>query len=251
MQEAGNLNKVMTLISSLSSDKKEYMNHYLRNAPRWFLESMQVVQKEKNNVFIEEGTRVDQVHLLIDGIVRAIDYRIFGIEYDYMWFYAIKAFGAMEILLKMDEYKTTLMTVTPCTFLVVPRNKFETWMFNDMNALHMELEDMGTSLLEQARKERVFLFLQGMDRLIYLFTQIYERSKKDGDVLVSRTRKELSERSGLSIKTINRSITKMVQNGYITREGNKIRITHDQYLAMKAYLSPTVEADISQRLYFG
>ena len=251
MPEVGNINKVVALINSLTGERREYINRYLRNAPRWFLESMQVVQKEKNSVFIEEGTRIEYIHLLTDGVVSAIDYRILGIEYDYMSFHPIKVFGAMEVLLKINEYKTTLMTATPCTMLVVPRSKFESWMFNDMNALHMEIEDMGISLLEQARKERVFLFLQGMDRLIYLFIQIYEQSKNNDDILIARTRKELSERSGLSIKTINRSISKMEECGYITRNGNKMRVSREQYLAMKEYLSPTVEAEVNQRLYFG
>lgn len=235
------INKIVALQNSLAGEKKEYLNRYLDNSPLWFLESMQIVRKEKNSIFIEENADVDYVYILVDGIVRAIDYRICGIVYDYMWFYSVKVFGAMEILLKMEKYKTTLKTVTDCTMIVISKNKFEKWMLNDINALHMEIESMGSYLLEQARKERVFLFLQGIDRIIYLFTQIYEQSSENNQCLLNLTRVELSERSGLSVKTINRSIKKMEENGYFSRNGNKIIISKKQYLIMKEYLAPIVD----------
>jgi len=237
----GNINYIISVLDSLTGERKEYINRYLANAPRWFLESMQIVYKDKNEIFIEENKNVDMVYFLIDGIVRAIDYRFFGIEYDYMWFYAIKVFGAMEVLLNIEKYKTTLMTVTKCTLLIVPKSKFEKWMMNDISALLMETKSMGCYLLEQARKERVFLFLQGADRVSYLFTQIYEQSNENGVCVLSLTRKELSERSGLSIKTINRAIKTMEEKGDISRIGNKIIVKQTQYLKMKAYLKPITD----------
>lgn len=241
MAAEDNINKILALLNSLTGEKKEYINRYLCNSPRWFLESMQIVRKEKNSIFIEENTEVDNVYILIDGVVRAIDYRIFGIVYDYMWFYSVKVFGAMEILFNIEKYKTTLMTVTDCTMLVISKSKFENWMINDMSALRMEIESMGNYLLNQARKERLFLFLQGIDRIIYLITQIYEQSNEKNPCILKLTRMDLSERSGLSIKTINRSVKKMEEENYISRSGSKIIITNKQYLAMKEYLAPIVD----------
>ncbi|MFU0828790.1 MAG: CRP/FNR family transcriptional regulator, cyclic AMP receptor protein [Lachnoclostridium sp.] len=235
------IKKLMELQKSLPSEKQEYLNRYLKNSPLWFLESMQIVHKEKDCIFIAENAEVDYVYILVDGIVKAIDYRICGIVYDYMWFYAIEVFGAMEILLNMDKYKTTLKTVTDCTMIVMSKSKYERWLFNDIHALHMEIESIGRYLLEQARKERVFLFLQGVDRIIYLFTQIFEQSNEKNRCVLNLTRVEISERSGLSVKTINRAIKKMTEEGYISRDGNKIIISYNQYLAMKKYLTPIVD----------
>lgn len=241
MLEGNNTNQIIALKNTLSDEHKNFLNNYLSNAPHWFWESLQIVQKDKNQIFIKEGLDVDTVFILIHGMVKAIEYRICGIVYDYMWFYPIKVFGAMEVLLKMEKYRTTLMTITPCTMLVVSKSKFEAWMMSDLNALNIEIEAMGRSLLEQARKERVFLFLFGNDRMIYLFSQLYEQTAKDDMCVLKLTRGQLSERAGLCIKTINRSIQKMEKSGYIGRVGNKITITKKQYLAMKEYLSHIVD----------
>ena len=241
MLEEENISKIINLQKSLSGDQKEYLNTYLSNAPRWLLESMQIIHKDKNSIFIKENLDVDWVYILVEGVVRAIDYRFFGIAYDYMWFYSIKVFGAMETLLNIERYKTTLMTVTPCTLITIPKGNFEKWMMNDIHAMRMEMESIGNYLLEQARKERVFLFLQGADRLTYLFTQIYEQNREKDKCILSITRKDLSERSGLSIKTINRSVKTMEEKGYVSRLGHKIIITTGQYQIMKAYLAPYMD----------
>jgi cAMP-binding proteins - catabolite gene activator and regulatory subunit of cAMP-dependent protein kinases len=241
LSDEGNISQIIALNNTLTGERRKYLNNYLSNAPRWLLESFQVVQKPKNSIFIQETKPVDYVYFLIDGIVRAIEYRFFGIEYDYMWFYPVKVFGAMEILLNIPNYKTTLMTVTPCKLLIIPKSKYEKWLMNDINALRMEIESMGHYLLEQARKERVFLFLQGSDRVMYLFTQIYEQNENKEKCVLTITRKELSERSGLSIKTINRSINIMEENGYLSRTGHKIIITKKQYGQMKEYLLPILD----------
>lgn len=232
-------NTYNALLKDLSKETKEYLNRYFKDAPSWFLESLQVVHKEKNNVFIQEGCPVDNIYILVDGIVRAIDYRIFGIAYDYMWFYSVSVFGNLEIVLQIEKYKTTLMTVTDCTMLVILRSKFEKWIMNDNNALRMESQYICNSLLEQARKERAFIFLQGIDRVMYLFVQSYEQTGK-GKCVINLTRKELSERSGLCIKTINRSVKKLFEDQYIDRSGNKIIISNNQYKIMKQYLEPLV-----------
>lgn len=235
------IEEVIDLINSLQGNEKEYLNKYLENAPMWILDSFRIVHMEKDYVFIKEKTDVDTVYLLVNGIVKAIDYRIFGIAYDYMWFYPIKVFGVMEILLDLEKYMSTLITVTPCTMMVISKKKFEDWMRNDINALFLETKSMGTYLLEQARKERIFLFAQGIDRVTLLFIHLYEKISDNNQCVLKITRQEIADRSGLSIKTINRAIKTMTEKGYISRDKNKIIILENQYLKMKEYISLKIE----------
>ncbi len=225
----------------LPSEQAEYLKQYLSNAPYWVFEAMQVSKKEKNVVFIEENTPADYVYILLDGTIRAMDYRIRGVAYDYMRLSAVHVFGAMEGFFKMNTYMTTLETATPCTFLVLSKKNYEKWIWEDKNALRMEVQSMGSYLLEQTRVSRLFLFLQGTDRIMYMFVKHYEKSKAEGDYVVELSRQELAERSGFSIKTINRSIKKLEEDGYISRKGHKIIMSHAQYVMMKEYLNEIVD----------
>lgn len=236
-----NINKVLTLRNCLKDKEKEYLSQYLANAPMWLLDAFQIVNMKKETVFIKENTEVDTIYILVEGIVKGIDYRILGIAYNYMRFYPIKVFGTMEILLELEKYMTTLITVTPCKMLVISRNKFEEWMRKDINTLLLETKSMGSYLLEQARKERVFLFVQGIDRVVLLFIQFYEEMAENKKCILKLTRQDIADYSGLSIKTINRAVNKMKTEGYISREGNKIIILESHYLNMKEYMSSRVD----------
>lgn len=235
---------ILDLAKSLPKTESEYLREILKDAPLWLFDCLNVQKYNKEEVLVREHTSVDKVFILLEGIVRAVDHRIFGIEYDYMRFYPIKIFGSLEILLDLDEYKTTLNTVTQCTFLVLAKDKYKKWIERDLNALLMETKAMGTYLLEQGLKERAFLFLNGKDRLFMVFIKNYENQRETvGRCILNYTRQELSDFSGLSIKTINRSIKKMEEDQYISRRGNKILISKEQYDKMKSYIKNIISED--------
>ena len=224
--------------------KSQYLREYLKNAPYWVVESLAVVKKKKDMVIVEENAKADTVYILVEGTVSAIDYRIKGFAYDYMWFYPIEVFGAMELFFEKPLYMTTLKAVTDCTFLVLSREQYKRWVWNDNNALRMECKSMGKYLLDQNRIARVQLFLQGMDRIMYMFVLHYEKNitrPQDKILVVTSSRQVIAEKSGLSIKTVNRSIKKMEEEGLISKNGRKILISWEQYLKMKSYLDSIVD----------
>jgi CRP/FNR family cyclic AMP-dependent transcriptional regulator len=150
-----------------------------------------------------------------------------------MWFYPVISFGGMEVLLDLEDYQTTLSTMTTCTMLVIPRTVFEQWIKNDNKALSMEVKSMGSLLLEEVKKERIFLFMPAFDRVVYLLTQIYEQTAENKICTIKLTHQDLADRTGLSLKTINRSLKELELEAHIGRIGNKIVINESQYSYMK------------------
>ena len=235
---------ILKVTEVLEAEKRDYLNRLFSNAPLWLIQSMNIRKYDKDKVFIFEDEPVDFVYILYDGIVRAVDHRIFGMEYDYIRFQGIKIFGSMEILLDIDAYRTTLSTVTPCSLFVMKKEDFRRWIEKDINALLMETKSMGTYMLEQSRKERIFLFLNGMDRLMIIFMEYYDNHQdSSGKAVLKLTRQELSDVSGMSVKTINRSVKKMEEEQFIGRDGNKIIVTKKQYNEMKDYINLMIAED--------
>lgn len=228
--------KVMTLLEA-GSDGEGYARQFFEYAPEWLMDTFQMVDLEENTIFIRENTKVELIYILLKGAVKATDYRVFGITYDFMRFHPMMAFGSMEILLGQPLYKTTLITVTPCVLLVTARSNFERWLSEDMKAYRLESNTMVSYLLEQGRRERIFLFMQGTDRVMYLFMQLFEESGSEEKNRMFRiTRQEMSDYTGLCVKTINRAMMKLEEEGYIGRMGTRIVISVEQYREMKAYI---------------
>lgn len=235
------MSEVDRLLSQLSKERSCYLENYLKNAPRWLLEAFQVVTLPKDTAFVHENEPVKTVYILVEGIVKATDLRIYQINYDFMWFYPVEVFGAMEFLLDDNTYQTTLYTVTQCRMLKISKEQFGQWMVTDINALRMQTKAMTSYLLEQCRKERLYLFMEGEDRVSLLFTHLYEKSANGGRAVIRLRRDDIAKNTALSVRTVNRTIVEMIDKGILKKEGQKLILTHEQYERLRAQLKNRID----------
>lgn len=239
--EKSSLYQALPFLSELDKDRRQQFEEYFRSAPAWLMDSFHVVDMEKDTVFIRENTPADTVYFIGNGMIKAIDYRIFGIAFDFMRFEGLYAMGGMEVVMDLDTYRTTLQTVTPCTIVKITREKFAEWLRTDIRALKQEAKMIGEYLLEQGRSSRAYLFLQGADRLALLLSDMYKKYAKNGYLFVDSTRQELSDSSGLCVKTVNRAVKKFEEQGFITRKGSKFSIDEGQYLKIREAVSRLID----------
>lgn len=241
--EARYLEKAIPFLKKMESEKREQVIAYFKTAPVWLLEAFVVEEMEKGTIFVREGEPVETVFFILDGTIKATDYRFYGITFDFMRFDKVYAMGGMEIIMDLDTYRTTLQTVTKCHVLKLPKAKFEKWIKTDIEALKHEAKMVGEYLLEQGRSSRAFLFLQGADRLAMLFVQRYESYAKDGVLRMKGDRQSLSDATGLCVKTINRGVKKFSEDGMITKNGRQIVIDREQYIRLKSTIDAVIEPD--------
>jgi len=142
------------LLADLSPEKKQQVLRHFRTAPDWLLEQISVVSFPADTIFIREGQPAYNVYVVASGTVKAIEYRVLGVQYDFIQFTKVYAMGGMEVLMDLALYRTTLKTVEPCIAIQLSREAFEKWIFSDIEALRYEARLMGEYLLEQGRLAR-------------------------------------------------------------------------------------------------
>ncbi|MDO5293633.1 MAG: Crp/Fnr family transcriptional regulator [bacterium] len=233
--------EILTLFETLDIKTKGYMKDYFKNAPEWVYDSCSVIALEKNDIFITENSKVQNVYLLVEGFVKATDFRIQGAIYNFMWFQPVIAFGALEVLLGETTYKTTLMASTACKLIKMPKVIYEKWVKEDVNALFIESSQTALHLMNQSRRERVYLFMQAVDRLAYFMINYYDQFEINGVCQVRLTRQDLSDCTGVSCKTITRSLTNLMEKGCVGKKGNKIMINAEQYNRLSQYIAEIVD----------
>ena len=194
------LYNAISVLGEIDKEKYEELKAYFAGAPKWLIDSFQIIRMEKDYTFIRENEPVRYIYLIIEGIVRAADYRIYGIVYDFMRVNTLEAMGGMELVLDLPAYTATI-----------------------------------------DRKSRAYLFLQGADRLALYLVDNYKKNEKNGVFFVSSSRTELSEMTGLCVRTVNRAVKKFHENGWITKEGNKFSINKEQYMKMNETVSALIE----------
>lgn len=239
--EMNSLYRALPFLVELDKNRREQFEEYFRSAPAWLMDSFRIVEMDKDVIFVRENATADSIYFIAKGAIKAVDYRIYGIAFDFMRFEGLYAMGGMEVVMDLDTYRTTLQTVTPCTIVKIPRDKFAEWLRTDIRALKQEAKTIGEYLLEQGRSGRAYLFLQGADRLALLLTDMYKKYARNGSLYVDGTRQELADASGLCVKTVNRAVKKFEDKGWITRRGSKFSIDDAQYRQMQIAVSRLIE----------
>ena len=207
----------------LNKESHMYLEKFLKNAPMWLLEEFHEVNISKDTEFVSENDPANTVYILLTGVVKATDIRVFPVVYDFIRFYPIEIFGAMEFLLREDTYRTTLITVTNCKFLKLSIEQFSKWVLNDINAMKMFTEAMTRYLLDQCRKERLYLFLQGEERVLLFLSDIYEKNGLADEIVINISRNDLAKGTALSVRTVNRTIKELIKEGFLVK-GFQIRL---------------------------
>ncbi len=241
MVEQKYLYQVLPFLNELPQEKRQQLEEYFHTAPVWLMDSFKIEEMDKGHIFVRENAPVDSIYVVARGVIKATDYRVFGVAYDFMHFEGTYAMGGMEIVMDLGYYRTTLQTVTPCTMITIPKQQFAKWLETDIKALKQEAKAITGYLVTEARQGRAFLFLQGIERLKMLLTQKYEAYNVNGVFETSSTRNELAEESGLCVKTINRSVKKLEEEELIGRKGNHITINRQQYEIMKDSVSKILD----------
>ena len=125
-------------------------------------------------------------------------------------------------------------------FLKIPRDSFEKWILKDVDALQMETERIIGYLLDQSRKERLYVLLPGNERVYLILTNLYETYGKFDTYSVYMSRKDFSEVTGLSERTITRALKELEEKKLITRNGWNIVMTWNQYNKIKKLMKDQI-----------
>ena len=233
----------LVFLKEIDEERQRQFEEYFENAPLWLLDAFQTEEMKKETTLTREGEPVDIIFFIGSGIVEAVDYRVYGVPYSYMQFSEVHALGGMELIMDLDTYMTTLRTVTDCIIVKLPRAIFEKWMYSNIRIMKLEAKRMGEYLYEESRNNRLFLFLQGSDRLALLFVDRYERYSKNGLLHVIGNRQNLADETGLCVKSISRGVKKFLTEGLISKKGNQIYIDKEQYEGLKKIVSLKIDLD--------
>lgn len=236
MTETQLLNR-FPVLAELPSDKKAQVFAHFQTAPLWLLDEIRLIDLPKDTVFIREGQPATHVYVVASGTIKAIEYRVFGVQYDFIQFTKVYSLGGMESIMDLDTYRTTLKTVEPSVALCIPRASFEKWIDSDVVAMKYEAKLMGEYLLEQGRLAREYMFLPGPERLAKLFVRKYEKYAKNGILTIKENRQSLANETGFGTKTVNRAVKSLADGGYISKTDRAIVINKDQYESLKRLIS--------------
>ncbi|WP_024294402.1 Crp/Fnr family transcriptional regulator [Lacrimispora indolis] len=155
---------------------------------------------------------------------------------------AIDFIGEVTILACMERTSVTIEAVTDNVVAYISRKDAERWLSEDINILRLASKHTAFKLYRSSYTNGAKLFYPPayllLDYIVRFGRQNGMDNKKPSENLtINRTRQLLQEEIGVNVKTLNRTIYQLKQEGFFHVCKGKISFSREQYEAAVIWLN--------------
>lgn len=143
---------------------------------------------------------------------------------------AIDFIGEVTILAGKEKTSVTIETLTECVVFLISRADFEMWISRDIHFLRLISHKIAYKLYRSSYNRGAKLFYPPtflfLDYLVkYALSHDIDHL---GEITLKKTREGIREELGMTVKTINRTITKLKSDGLIGIRKGKVTLNLEQ-----------------------
>ena len=139
--------------------------------------------------------------------------------------------GEVTILAGMEKTSVTIVALTETTVIYFSRKDFEHWIEEDIHFLRLVSHKIAYKLYRSSYNRGARLFYPPnfilLDYVLKQAAQLGIGKKKE--ITIPKTRQEMYEECGITVKTLNRTISKLKEDGLISIKKGKISMNLAQY----------------------
>jgi len=139
--------------------------------------------------------------------------------------------GEQEVIAEIGESQATVRTVTECRVLEMHPNDFWEWIKNDANAAIILLKHLAKRLNLETQKAGVQLYYPTSRLIKQFIIDQYEASGKQTYRVTSK-RQQIADELGISIRSVDRCIRKLKEQGFIHIVKGKMEVNESEYHAL-------------------
>ncbi|MCX7710176.1 MAG: Crp/Fnr family transcriptional regulator [Clostridia bacterium] len=202
----------------------------------WEISSRCVLKKFRaGSAIIKKDDTVKYVYLLVKGELRVINEFENGNIYIFGRNLPMSFNGELEALSGEKQYAITLEAVTDCVAICISIDDFNKWMEMDHSALLIVSKELAKKMYPTSSENGNILFRPGLVKVqSYLVKYSNDKIKEGETFQISRNRQQIADEIGISVKTVNRCIKKLKDEGLLSIKKGKVYISKNQHLKLAA-----------------
>ena len=230
--------QVLALLSKTEDDRCRYLSDLFKYMPEAIAKELIYTEVKKGDYIVHAGNACENVYILLKGEVVGIDHQKFGRIYSFMDFTKMYVIGDFEIFGDCTEYCISVCAAEDCKLLTIRAGRYLRWIQHDENALFLRLNNILKSMVFEKKIDREYLFMGCKERLISFLIRLYHKEchETGGTLRVELTQSELADKIGFNLRSVQRSIASLEEEGVITNKNGKMLISSEQYKLLKTML---------------
>lgn len=221
------LSKLLPLVND--NDKNMLVNLF-KNAPSYITDQAVVKNLAPGQALLYADHKAEAIYIHITGKLAGVDTFETGVIYNFMELIPVNIIGEFEAFSGTDNYLINIRAMTHATLISIDTKDFLRWMQEDNGALYIICRLQALKLSLELKINREYLFLDSYDRLmLYLYQYCKKASSNTTITAIRKKRSEIADEIGFCVKTINRAINKLENDGLISGGRNIIEISPVQF----------------------
>ncbi len=146
--------------------------------------------------------------------------------------------GEVTILAGMETTSVTIETLTETTVIYISRRDFEDWIEKDIHFLRLVAKKVAFKLYRSSYNRGARLFYPPQFIILDYILKYAAKADilKRGKIIVKKTRQELCEECGITVKTINRTLKKLEEDQVLFIEKGKVAMNLEAYHRAQAMI---------------
>ena len=207
------------------------LKEYLRNMPEELNHRHTIRVYPPGTIIHQKDFKLDYFGIIAKGEHRVINEFQNGNVYMIEKNEPIDFVGEVTILAGMEKTSVTIETLTETTVIYFRRKDFEDWIEKDIHFLRLVAGKVAFKLYRSSYNRGARLFYPPQ---FILLDYILKYAAAEGidsrsQITVKRTRQQLDEECGVTVKTLNRTIKRLEEDGLVTMCRGKMTMTQEQY----------------------
>lgn len=207
---------------------------YTKNMPEEIRSRCTVRTHAAGSIIHQKNMELDYFGIVAMGENRVINEFENGNVYMIEGNHAIDFIGEVTIMAGMPRTSVTIEAVTDNVVAYISRKDAVSWLSRDMNILSLASKHVAFKLYRSSYNNGAKLFYPPayllLDYLVRFGRQWGMESRRPPKSLtINRTRQLLQEEIGVNVKTLNRTIRQLKEEGFFTICKGKISFTSEQY----------------------
>lgn len=216
------------LCSQFPKQHESFLKDFFLHCPTQVIQQIRITKYQAKHQLISTFQNSSYVFLLLEGKLQAIEERVVDIPYSFTELTPIDIVGDYELFTGIEGHYVTLSTLEPSWCLELPANAYLNWMSQDVHALFIRTQMLMKVLSKQTQQQRQYTFMSNEMKL-YIYLSTYMKQQDNCEVhIVLATREQIAAQIGCSIRTLNRLLLCLKQDGFIYIHHGKVQITKRQ-----------------------
>ena len=190
---------------------------------------------QPGDVVVRKGERADHVYLLTAGKLRVSNEFESGQRYTFASLEVPDLIGDLEVLAGQEHFAATNEAITECQMLSMSAETFMQWMRTDNDFAVAVAQLLASKMYPTSNEAGRVKFQPSQERFEeYL-------AKRLGDIetdlfILHTSRQQIADDIGTSVKTVNRCVTKMRDEGGLSLLHGKITLNLEQQERLREIL---------------